>query len=308
MQIGDFLLKEQIPVNSSDGILFYAENSITHEDAVLKININNSVEKLARFNRENKILYELSSNNGIIRPLTRVCTDKFNNEDKFYYAMERAETNLEKFQYNLSLNNFTNKINVFLQICEALQHSHKNGYIHRDLHCGNVLVNISPTMQVKLIDFGRAYDLNTHIDLSTVSTWGYLVMPPEIRFGLISDLSELNYFRGDIFALGILWKYLFCSDIDVICQMFAVAKSSISFIQSKSINYYNNTTQGKRLSYYKEWLNINSSLFINIYEIANFDIELANKMTSICKLMLNFNPEERTDNVQDIINLTKGLK
>ena len=49
------------------------------------------------------------------------------------------------------------RLNLFLQVCHAVQHAHQKGIIHRDLKPSNVIVAMNDTIPVvKVIDFGVA--------------------------------------------------------------------------------------------------------------------------------------------------------
>ena len=48
------------------------------------------------------------------------------------------------------------RIQVFLQVCSAVEYLHNQGFLHRDLHPGNVLVGGPNHEEVKLTDFGLA--------------------------------------------------------------------------------------------------------------------------------------------------------
>ena len=51
---------------------------------------------------------------------------------------------------------------LFLQVCDAIQHAHTKGVVHRDLKPGNILVyRDAETFHVKVIDFGIAKASNT---------------------------------------------------------------------------------------------------------------------------------------------------
>jgi eukaryotic-like serine/threonine-protein kinase len=95
------------------------------------------------------------------------------------------------------------RIRLFLDVCDAVQHAHQNLVIHRDLKPGNILV--TPAAQLKLLDFGIAKLLNpalsavdapvTRLDLR-VMTPEY-ASPEQVRGDSITTAS-------DVYALGVL--------------------------------------------------------------------------------------------------------
>ena len=49
------------------------------------------------------------------------------------------------------------RLELFIQVCQAVQHAHQKGIIHRDLKPTNVLVTMHDAAAVpKIIDFGIA--------------------------------------------------------------------------------------------------------------------------------------------------------
>lgn len=96
------------------------------------------------------------------------------------------------------------RLQLMLDICDAVQHAHLNGVIHRDLKPGNILVD--ETGRVKVVDFGVARLVETDAPDSTAHTEvGQLVgtlpyMSPEQAAGE-PDAVDL---RSDVYALGVI--------------------------------------------------------------------------------------------------------
>jgi serine/threonine protein kinase/formylglycine-generating enzyme required for sulfatase activity len=99
------------------------------------------------------------------------------------------------------------RLEVFLQVCEAVQHAHQKGIIHRDLKPTNVLVaREDGERAAKIIDFGVAKSLREPLTDWTLFTHeGQLVgtpayMSPE-QFG--AGAPDIDT-RSDIYSLGLL--------------------------------------------------------------------------------------------------------
>ncbi len=99
------------------------------------------------------------------------------------------------------------RLNLFIPVCNAVQHAHQKGIIHRDLKPSNVLVEVVDGKPVpKVIDFGLAKalgqkltdkTLHTAVDMR-VGTLEYSA--PEQAAGRSFDVDT----RSDIYSLGVL--------------------------------------------------------------------------------------------------------
>ena len=104
----------------------------------------------------------------------------------------------------------TEKINLFIQICDAVHHGHQKGIIHRDLKPGNVLVDRNGNP--KVIDFGVARSTDSDLAVTTQQTdVGALVgtlqyMSPE-QCEADPDIIDT---RSDVYALGVMLYELLC--------------------------------------------------------------------------------------------------
>ncbi len=103
--------------------------------------------------------------------------------------------------------NFQQRLELFSQVCRAVQHAHQKGIIHRDIKPSNVLVGEADGRPVpKVIDFGIAKATNQRLTEKTFFTERRqfigtpLYMSPEQ-----ADLTGLDVdTRSDIYSLGVL--------------------------------------------------------------------------------------------------------
>jgi serine/threonine protein kinase len=99
------------------------------------------------------------------------------------------------------------RLDLFLSVCQAVQHAHQKGVIHRDLKPSNVMVTVHDvTPVVKVIDFGLAKATGHQLTDKTVYTGiAQLVGTPLYMSPEQAGLSGLDVdTRSDIYALGVL--------------------------------------------------------------------------------------------------------
>jgi eukaryotic-like serine/threonine-protein kinase len=161
-----------------------------------------SQQVLARFKIEQQALAMMKHEN-IARVLDAGMTD----QRLPYIVMELVKgRSLTRFCDESKLS-IQQRLELFEQICAAVQHAHQKGIVHRDLKPNNILVAMFDDKPVpKIIDFGLAKALHqplTDDDLKTkfgtfVGTWQYTA--PEQ-----AQLNNLDVdTRADIYSLGVI--------------------------------------------------------------------------------------------------------
>jgi serine/threonine protein kinase/tetratricopeptide (TPR) repeat protein len=99
------------------------------------------------------------------------------------------------------------RLELFVPVCQAIQHAHQKGLIHRDIKPSNVLVTMYDDKPVpKVIDFGVAKAIEQRLTEKTLFTqFGALVGTFEY---MSPEQAEMNAFgvdtRSDIYSLGVL--------------------------------------------------------------------------------------------------------
>src|SRR5262249_12132216 len=99
------------------------------------------------------------------------------------------------------------RLELFVSVCQAVQHAHQKGVIHRDLKPSNVLVTSHDgTPVVKVIDFGVAKAVGQQLTEKTVYTqFTQMVGTPMYMSPEQAGQSGLDVdTRTDIYALGVL--------------------------------------------------------------------------------------------------------
>jgi len=99
------------------------------------------------------------------------------------------------------------RLQLFIQVCHAIQHAHQKGVIHRDLKPSNILVTLHDGKPVpKVIDFGVAKALGEPLTTKTFFTrFEQLIGTPAYMSPEQAALSGLDVdTRSDIYSLGVL--------------------------------------------------------------------------------------------------------
>ena len=100
------------------------------------------------------------------------------------------------------------RLELFVLVCQAVQHAHQKGIIHRDLKPSNILVTLIDGVPVpKVIDFGvaKATGAEPHRARRSTPAFAQLVGTPLYMSPEQADLSGVDVdTRSDIYCLGVL--------------------------------------------------------------------------------------------------------
>lgn len=159
-----------------------------------------SGEVLRRFEHETRILARLEHPG--IAPIFEAGRVDTGAGSLPFFAMEYVDGRpLTEFAAKLPLRA---RLELFLKVCDAVEHAHRKGVIHRDLKPGNILVDEGGRPRV--MDFGVARATDSDIRATSMGTeLGRLLgtlpyMSPEQVGG---DPDELDT-RSDVYSLGVV--------------------------------------------------------------------------------------------------------
>ncbi|HEY1661282.1 MAG TPA: protein kinase [Verrucomicrobiae bacterium] len=99
------------------------------------------------------------------------------------------------------------RLDLFVQVCNAIQHAHQKGIIHRDIKPSNILVTLHDGAPVpKVIDFGIAKATQGRLTDQTLFTaFEQFIGTPAYMSPEQAEMSGLDIdTRSDIYALGVL--------------------------------------------------------------------------------------------------------
>lgn len=187
------------------GIVYRAEQYHPfHREVALKIIKPGMDSKrvIARFETEQQALALLEHPH-----IARIHDAGLTQGGRSYFVMEcvKGIPITEYCDYHKS--NVEERLLLFLDVCQAIQHAHQKGIIHRDIKPSNILVTDKNGKTVpKVIDFGVARALNLPLSQRTFYTeQGQFVGTPEYMSPEQVDTENQDIdTRTDVYSLGLL--------------------------------------------------------------------------------------------------------
>src|SRR5205814_1835271 len=100
------------------------------------------------------------------------------------------------------------RLDLFMQVCHAIQHAHQKGIIHRDIKPSNVLVTVNDGVAVpKVIDFGIAKATTDQrlTDKTVFTAFEQFIGTPAYMSPEQAEITSVDVdTRSDIYSLGVL--------------------------------------------------------------------------------------------------------
>jgi serine/threonine protein kinase/tetratricopeptide (TPR) repeat protein len=204
MQIGPYKLLQQIGEGGM-GTVYMAEQT---EPIVRRVALKiikpgmDTRQVIARFEAERQALAMMDHVN-----IARVLDAGTTESGRPYFVMELV--------HGVPITNYCDdnhltpreRLELFVPVCQAIQHAHQKGIIHRDIKPSNIMVTLYDGKPVpKVIDFGVAKATEQKLTERTLYTqYGTMVGTLEYMSPEQAEMSALGVdTRSDIYSLGVL--------------------------------------------------------------------------------------------------------
>ncbi len=157
---------------------------------------------LRRFRREAEILGRLA--HPCIAQVHEAGTVEGEHGEQPFFSMEYVEGRPLCADANARALDVRARLKLFARICDAVEHAHQQGVIHRDLKPDNILV--TPDGEPKVLDFGVARATDADVQGATLLTEAGQVMgtlPYMSPEQVAGDPARVGV-RSDVYALGVV--------------------------------------------------------------------------------------------------------
>jgi serine/threonine protein kinase/tetratricopeptide (TPR) repeat protein len=202
--VGPYKIREQIG-EGGFGVVYVAEQEkpVRRKVALKVIKLGmDTRDVIARFEAERQALALMDHPN-----VARVLDAGASESGRPYFVMELVQ--------GVTITEFCDRnrlpararVELFIDVCRAVQHAHQKGIIHRDLKPSNVMVTLHDGKPVvKVIDFGVSKALSQQLTEKSIYTaYGQMIGTPSYMSPEQAEMSGLGIdTRSDIYSLGVL--------------------------------------------------------------------------------------------------------
>jgi WD40 repeat protein/serine/threonine protein kinase len=202
--IGRYKLRQKIGEGGC-GVVYAAEQTepVRRKVAIKVIKLGMDTQQvIARFEAERQALAMMDHPN-----IAKVLDGGTTESGRPYFAMELVRGIRITDYCDQNKLGTRDRLALFTQVCQAIQHAHQKGVIHRDIKPSNILVTLHDGVPVpKVIDFGIAKAIEGRLTDSTVFTQLHQFMgTPAYMSPEQAEMSGLDIdTRSDIYSLGVL--------------------------------------------------------------------------------------------------------
>ena len=202
--IGHYKIREKLGEGGC-GVVYVAEQTepVRRRVALKVIKLGMDTRSvIARFEAERQALAMMDHPN-IARVLDAGATET----GRPYFVMELVRGIKITDYCDQNHLNTSPRLELFVQVCHAVQHAHQKGIIHRDIKPSNILVTLHDGVPVpKVIDFGIAKATEGRLsDLTVYTELRQFIGTPAYMSPEQAEMSGLDIdTRSDIYSLGVL--------------------------------------------------------------------------------------------------------
>lgn len=202
--IGRYKLLQKIGEGGM-GVVYMAEQTepVTRKVALKIIKLGMDTRQVvARFEAERQALAMMDHPN-IAKVLDAGATDT----GRPYFVMELVRGVPITEYCDKNKLSTQERLNLFIPVCQAIQHAHQKGVIHRDIKPSNVMVTLNDGVpHPMVIDFGIAKATNQKLTEKTLFTnYAQMIGTPAYMSPEQAEMSKLDVdTRTDVYSLGVL--------------------------------------------------------------------------------------------------------
>ncbi|MFC1766049.1 protein kinase [Planctomycetota bacterium] len=202
--VGPYKLLEKIGEGGMAVVYMAEQREPIHRQVALKvIKLGMDTKQvIARFEAERQALAMMNHPN-----IAKVLDAGTTETGRPYFVMELVRGVSIGTYCDTNKLNTQQRLDLFMQVCHAVQHAHQKGIIHRDIKPSNVMVTLHDDIAVPMvIDFGIAKATSQRLTEKTLFTrYAQMVGTPEYMSPEQAQFSGLDIdTRSDIYSLGVL--------------------------------------------------------------------------------------------------------